>query len=166
MLELNAGYSYHSKKGQIASLDPILWAMAKHIYVSPAWAVILHEPTFASATLRPPCKPAGVLCSQAHSLGKALSQTKRLPAAVELAARRGTHRLMFVPSRPPPPFRIWELWLLCAARGEKKNLQNDTYLWQECALEQNEAKISHSSTICKSVCTNMLRGWTWALSDC
>lgn len=116
------------------------------------------HPTFAHICLSDyssPCEPAGALCltqsSQAHNLGRALSQAKRLPAVVGLATRRGTHRLMSVPPRPPARFGIWKLWLLRAA-GEKKNdLQNDTYLWQECALEQNKAKISHSNTICKSV---------------
>lgn len=42
--------------------------------------------------------------------------------------------------------------LSLACCGRKNDLQTNIYLWQECALEQTKAKITHLNTICNSVC--------------
>lgn len=65
--EINVGYSYNSSKMLITSLDPIIEAVANHIEASPARAVILHLPTFASATIHPHVNWLGELCPRQSS---------------------------------------------------------------------------------------------------
>lgn len=153
--EINAGCGYHSKKGQIASLDPIRWAVAKHVEVSPAWAVILHLPTFASATIHPPVNRLGRFVQPRAHRPITLEEPSRKPRGCQLLWNwpRGVGPIGSCLYHPDPLLgSVSGNSGSCVLLEKKKNdLQNDTYLWQECALEQNKAKISHSNTICKSV---------------
>lgn len=81
---------------------------------------------------------------------KASSYTKVLPAVAELVTKRGPHQLMSCMTQTPYSVSYLET-LTLACCGRKKDLQTNTYLWQECAVEQTEAKISHLNTICNSV---------------
>lgn len=126
---------------QGVSRDPIPRAMTKHVWASPARAVILHWPTFASATVHPQVNWLQVPCLVA-SLNTVPSQTKMLQNWWQ-----GTKSII------PTPTSVHSLeTLTLACCWSKKKWPPNQYLpLQECAVEQTEAKISHSNTICNSV---------------
>lgn len=70
--------------------------------------------------------------------------------AAELVTRCGPYLFMFYMAQTPDSVQYPEtLTLTCCQR--KNDLQTNTYRWQECVLEQIEAKISHSNTKYNSV---------------
>lgn len=119
---------------------------------------LLCHPTFASVTVHPQFILSHWLRalrpmqrSQVPNLCKALLQTKMLPAVVELVTGGGAHQFMYDPHPLLSSVSGNSDSCMLLEKKKKNDLQTNTYLWQECALEQNEAKISHLNTICKRV---------------